>query len=136
MGSNNLQEPSLSGLVKLLRDMDFAKAKLTTLCSKKHTKEGKVVILIVYVGDIIIMRDDHVEILKLKEKLAADFEIEGLGPLKYFLIMEFAKSKEEIFVNQRKYVLDLLKEIGMLGCKAANTPIEPNMKLKLVMKKR
>ena len=51
--------------------------------------------------------------------------------LKYFLGMEFARSKEGIFVNQHKYVLDLLKETGMTGCKAANTPIEPNVKLKI-----
>lgn len=30
-----------------------------------------------------------------------------------------------ISVSERKYTLDLLQEIGMLGCKAANTPIEP-----------
>ncbi|GMP41435.1 hypothetical protein CsSME_00011533 [Camellia sinensis var. sinensis] len=43
--------------------------------------------------------------------------------------MEFARSKEGIFVNQRKYVLDLLGETGMLGCKMVETPIEPNLKL-------
>ena len=52
-----------------------------------------------------------------------------MGTLKYFLGMEFARSKEGIFVNQRKYVLDLLGEIGQLGCKLAETPIEPNIKL-------
>ena len=40
-----------------------------------------------------------------------------------------SRSKEGIFVNQRKYVLDLLDETGMLGCKPAKTPIEPNVKL-------
>ena len=52
-----------------------------------------------------------------------------MGALKYFLGMEFAKSKEGMFVNQRKYVLDLLGETGMLGCKLAETPMEPNTKL-------
>ena len=46
---------------------------------------------------------------------------------KYFLGMEFARSKEGIFVNQRKYILDLLNETGMFGCKVAETPIEPNL---------
>ena len=32
--------------------------------------------------------------------------------------MEFARSRKGIFVSQRKYVLDLLKEIGLMGCKA------------------
>ncbi|RVW32553.1 Retrovirus-related Pol polyprotein from transposon RE1 [Vitis vinifera] len=43
--------------------------------------------------------------------------------------MEFARSKEGIFVNQRKYVLDLLDETSMLGCKPVETPIELNVKL-------
>ena len=55
--------------------------------------------------------------------------------LKYFLGMEFARSKEGIFVNQRKYVLDLLGETGLLGCKAAETPIKPNLKLQAAKSK-
>ena len=72
---------------------------------------------------------DSAELKRLKERLADEFEIKDLGVLKYFLGMEFARSKEGIFVNQRKYVLDLLGEIGMLGCKIAETPMEPNTKL-------
>ena len=30
---------------------------------------------------------------------------------------------------QRKYVLDLLTETGMLGCKPSDTPMDPNTKL-------
>ena len=32
--------------------------------------------------------------------------------------------------SQRKYTLDLLKEIGKLGCKPTSTPLEPNWKNK------
>ena len=39
--------------------------------------------------------------------------------------MEVARTKHGIYMSQRKYTLDLLQEIGMLGCKEANTPIEP-----------
>jgi len=95
----------------------------------KHSKEGKIAILIVYVDDIILTGDDLDELKRLKNVLANDFEIKDLGTLKYFLGMEFARSKKGIFVSQRKYVLDLLKETGLLGCKAAETPIEPNLKL-------
>ena len=35
----------------------------------------------------------------------------------------------EIYVIQRKYILDLLNEIGMLGCKLADTPIDQNHQL-------
>lgn len=86
-------------------------------------------ILIVYVDDIILTGNDVVKLKKLKKRLAGEFEIKYLGTLKYFLGMEFARSKDGIFVNQCKYVLDLLGETGLLGCKATETPIEPNLKL-------
>ena len=65
----------------------------------------------------------------MKKFLDKEFEIKDLGNLKYFLGMEFARSKEGIVVSQKKYVLDLLKEIGMMGCRPAETPMEPNLKL-------
>lgn len=96
----------------------------------KHSHEGKIIILIMYVNDIIMIGDDVNEIGDLKRRLEAEFDIKDLGKLKYFLRMEFARSKEGIFLNQRKYILDLLTEIGMIGCKATETPMDPNVKLK------
>ena len=52
-----------------------------------------------------------------------------MGPLRYLLSMEFARSKKGIFISQRKYIFDLLNETGLLGCKAIENPIEPNLKL-------
>lgn len=95
----------------------------------KHSRYGKIVILIGYVDDTILTDHDNVELEKLKRKLANDFEIKDLGTLKYFIGMEFARFKEGIFVNQHKNVLDLLGETGLLGCKVAKTSIEPNLKL-------
>ena len=76
----------------------------------KDNKDGKIAILIVYVDDIVLIGSDKEELERLKRRLAMEFEIKDLGALKYFLDMEFARSKEGIFVNQRKYVLDLLGE--------------------------
>ena len=75
----------------------------------KHNKDGKIAILIVYVDDIVLTGNDKEELERLTRRLAA-FEIKDLGALKYFLGMEFTRAKEGIFVNQRKYVLDLLGE--------------------------
>lgn len=87
-------------------------------------------ILIVYVDDIILTGDNLEEMTRLKKKLAEDFEIKDLGTLKYFLGIEFARSKGGIVVNKKKkYILDLLGETGLLGCKTAETPIEANLKL-------
>ena len=40
--------------------------------------------------------------------------------------MKIARSKNGIFLSQRKYTLDLLKEIGMLGCEPTDTLINVN----------
>ena len=52
-----------------------------------------------------------------------------MGTLRYFLGMEVARLRKGLVVSQRKYVLDLLKETGMSGCRPANTPMDPNHKL-------
>ncbi|XP_028110199.1 uncharacterized protein LOC114308733 isoform X2 [Camellia sinensis] len=95
----------------------------------KHSLRGKTIALIVYVDDIVLTGDDSEEIPLLKKYLASEFEIKDLGSLKYCLRIEVAHSKDVIFISQKKYVLDLLKETGMLGCKVCDTSLEPNQKL-------
>ena len=65
----------------------------------------------------------------LKEKLAREFEIKDLGSMRYFLGMEVARNQKGIYVSQRKYTLDLLKETRMMRCKLVDTPMNPNLKL-------
>lgn len=52
--------------------------------------------------------------------------MKDLGGLKYFLGIEVARSISGIYLSQQKYVLDLLTETGMLGCKPVSTPIVQN----------
>ena len=52
-----------------------------------------------------------------------------LVQLRYFLGMEITRSHSGIFVSQRKYTLELLKETGLLGCKPMDTSIDLNHKL-------
>lgn len=37
--------------------------------------------------------------------------------------------KKGIVVSQGKYIPDLLKEMGMSGCRPMDTPMDPNQKL-------
>ena len=71
------------------------------------------------------------EIEKIKRELAQDFEMKNLGSLCYFLGTEIARNKSGISVSQRKCILDLLKETGMVGSKPVDTPVDPNIKLKI-----
>ena len=42
--------------------------------------------------------------------------------------MEVGSNKKGISVTQRKYIPDLLKETGMLGCKPIDTPMDSIIK--------
>lgn len=54
-----------------------------------------------------------------------------MGNLKHFLGIEFARSKEGIYVSQRRYVLDLLEETRILGCKLSDTLNNHKLKINL-----
>lgn len=71
--------------------------------------------LIVYVDDMSLTDHDSRELDKLKKALDREFEIKDFGFLIYFLGIEF--------ISQRKYILVLLGETGLLGYKVAETPI-------------
>ncbi|KAI5348105.1 hypothetical protein L3X38_000992 [Prunus dulcis] len=70
--------------------------------------------------------DDIVEMDKLQKCLASEFEMKDLGALKYFLGVEVTRSPTSICLSLRKFVLDMLTEIGMLGYAPAKTPILQN----------
>ncbi len=90
---------------------------------------NKTTILAVYVDDIVITGNDDEEIKYLKRTLAKIFEVKDLGHLHYFLGIEVAYGPQGIYLSQRKYILDLLAETGMLDCKPAATPIEQNHRI-------
>lgn len=48
-----------------------------------------------------------------KNQLNKMFKMKDLGELKYFLGIEFNKSTKGILMNQRKYVLELIDDIGL-----------------------
>ncbi|RVW12031.1 Retrovirus-related Pol polyprotein from transposon RE2 [Vitis vinifera] len=114
---------------KVVKGYGFVQCQSDHTLFVKHFPEGKLAIIIVYVDDIILTGDHEEKIDLLKKLLTKEFEIKDLGNLKYFLGMEIARSKKGIAVSQRKYVLDLLNETGMLGCKPAETPMDTTVKL-------
>ena len=98
-----------------------------TLFLKKGNNQ--ITCLIIYVDDMVITGNNEEEISDLKRKLFMEFEMKDLGNLKYFLGIEVFRSRKGIFINQKKYILDLLAEVGMPECKPAETPIVTNHRL-------
>ncbi|KAA0067172.1 putative mitochondrial protein [Cucumis melo var. makuwa] len=85
--------------------------------------------LLLYVDDIIITEPDYLYISVLKNQLALEFKIFDLGHLKYFLGLEIQSSIDGIFVNQAKYLNDLLHTSGMTFAKSCITPMSTSLDL-------
>ena len=81
---------------------------------------------------MIITGNNEEEINELKRRLFLEFEMKDLGNLKYFFGIEVLRSKKRIFINQKKFILDLLAETGMLDCKPVETPIVANHGLQII----
>jgi Reverse transcriptase (RNA-dependent DNA polymerase) len=96
----------------------------------RHLKE-KIIILVAYIDDLIITGDDVEGIFAFKQILSEQFQLTGLGKLKHFLGIEVSWSYGNIFIYQRNYVLDMLLECGLLGCKLVDSPMVPETKLML-----
>nr|GEX49238.1 copia protein [Tanacetum cinerariifolium] len=59
------------------------------------------------------------------------FEMSMMGEMKFFLGLQVDQFSNGIFINQSKYILDILKRFGMENCDTVPTPIVEQAKLKL-----
>ena len=67
--------------------MEYTQGQIDHTMFYKHSCNGKITILIVYVDGIILTRSDG-EMLRLKKALAQSFEIKDQGNLQCFLGIE------------------------------------------------
>lgn len=87
-------------------------------------------VVLIYVDDLIVAGDNLDEITSLKQSLHQKFSIKDLGKLKYFLGIEVATSQKGLFLNQCKYVIDLLQEADMGDSKPSRTPLNSKLNWK------
>eukprot|EP00253_Pinus_taeda_P018761 PITA_18761 len=60
--------------------------------------EGKLLIILLYVDDLILTSDEHL-IISCKEDLSNKFEMKEMGPVHYFLRLELWHGDGELFVS-------------------------------------
>lgn len=85
--------------------------------------------MIVYVDDVLITGSSSVLIQKLKHFLDDKFTIKDLHLAKFFLGVEITRDPKGTSLCQRKYILDILADVGMQGCKPAPTPLPHGVSL-------
>ena len=87
------------------------------------------IIVQIYVDDIIFGATNPNFCKEFKYLMQGEFEMSIVGELSYFLGLHIRQIDEGIFINQAKYVKDLLKKYGLEGCKKISTPMATSTKL-------
>jgi Reverse transcriptase (RNA-dependent DNA polymerase) len=92
-------------------------------------KEGKLLVVGIYIDDLIFMGDNLGMVEKFKEEMKREFEMTDLGLMKYFFGLEVRQGPSGIFVSQKTYSKDILKKNKMADGNPVSTPMEPGAKL-------
>jgi hypothetical protein len=94
-----------------------------------RSKGSSFIALLVYLDDIVLVRNDAEALSSFTQLLNQQFKLKGLGDLKFFLGLEIAKKSIGISLCQCKYALKILDDSGLLACKPSKFPINSNLRL-------
>lgn len=117
-------------LSKFLINFGFVQSKQDySMFIKRASNSFSVVVA--YVDDLLLTGNDPSVLTSLKTVLHGAFTIKDLGELKYFLGVEVSQSSNGILLNQRKYILDMLKDANMSSGAPATFPLPKGIKLSI-----
>ncbi|KAJ9545267.1 hypothetical protein OSB04_024974 [Centaurea solstitialis] len=87
-------------------------------------KEGEhIVVIQIYVDDIIFGSTSRELGKKFETVMTEEFKMSMMGEINFFLGLQVRQFSDGIFINQSKYIFDLLKEYEMSGCNSIGTPM-------------
>ena len=90
---------------------------------------GKILIIILYVDDLIFTGNDESMFVKFKSSMMREFDMTDLGKMRFFLGIEVVQRVDGIFINKKKYELEVLKRFKMDRSNPVYNPIVPRCKL-------
>lgn len=119
-----------SRLGQKLQALGFRPSKSDT-CLFIYNKSHTSVFVLIYVNDIIVMSSSNEVVIGLLKDLSAEFALKDLGDLHFFLGIEVKKHGDGLHLSQEKYATDLVRRVGLQGCKPSSTPLSSTEKLSL-----
>lgn len=73
----------------------------------KVNKQGKRLIISLYVDDLIYTGDDEVMMCEFKNSMMNEFDMSNMGKMRYFLGIEVEQHEGQIFMSQKKNVMEV-----------------------------
>ena len=83
----------------------------------------------IYVDDIIFGATNQDLCEYFAKEMQSEFEMSMMGELTFFLGLQVKQCKDGIFINQAKYIKDMLKKFGFKDVREIGTSMSPITKL-------
>ncbi|KAI3666993.1 hypothetical protein L6452_42034 [Arctium lappa] len=115
-------------LSKFLVKSGFSKGKVdTTLFIKKEKTD--IILIQIFVDDIIFGSTNPKYCKNFSNLMVSRFQMSMMGEMNFFLGLQVKQFSTGIFINQSKYILDILRKFNMENCKPIGTPMAPGTKI-------
>ncbi|GJT39320.1 retrovirus-related pol polyprotein from transposon TNT 1-94 [Tanacetum coccineum] len=92
-------------------------------------REGKDLILVQIVDDIIFASTNPIFCDKFAKEMSNRFKMSMMGKIPFFLGLLVSQNSRGIFINQSKYFLEMIKKYGLEFCDVVDTPMVKRLKL-------
>lgn len=85
---------------------------------------GKFYCALIYVDDVLIASENDNMLMECEKVLSANFKIKNLGEIKNYLGLQIKRNTNGNFaLNQKQYIMKIIKDFGMTDAKTSNIPI-------------
>lgn len=119
----------VSQIESYFRKEGFGKEDNEQTLFTKVNKQGKHLIISLYVDDLIYTGDDENMMVEFKKFVMKEFDTTDLGKMKYFLGIEVVQFDGGIFFSQAKYVMKVLRRFVMEHSNSVENPMVPGFKI-------
>jgi len=108
---------------QVLTDANYIQSK-NDPCLYILDKNGKFCYILIYVDDVIMASEDDSMLTECERVLSAEFKIKNLGNIQNYLGLQIKRDVNGNFaLNQKQYIMKIIKDFGMMEAKTSNIPI-------------
>ncbi|KAL9268540.1 Retrovirus-related Pol polyprotein from transposon TNT 1-94-like protein, partial [Drosera capensis] len=96
----------------------------------KRFSNGKFLILLLYVDDMLVTGQDAQMIAMLKKELSKAFDMKDMGQARQILGMQITRDRKakRLWLSQEKYVEQVLERVNMKGAKTVSCSLPSHVK--------
>ena len=114
-----------------IQSAGFSKSDEEHCLFTKTTRDGSLIFLIIYGGDLLLSGRDAGELAELVRQLRLKFAMKDIGPSRHILRMKISwkRNQRQLFLSQTDYSGRVLERFNMQSTKSASTPLPINIRL-------